>query len=109
MEELNFIEAMGRFYENLRNKSQPKTFSIPVSAWTSSGKSNFPFSATISDSAVTTDDLARVDFDEESIEAAALSMIIKGNTTEGKITLLAKTVPEIELSGVYTITKGGVG
>lgn len=104
----NFIEALGRFLQNLQNKLAPKNFSVPVSAWTASEDPDFPFTAEIADSTVTANDLARVDFDKASIRAASAAVVITGATIEGKITLLAEKAPTAVLSGVYRIIKGGV-
>lgn len=104
--ETGVLSVDSDFLNAIQTIQIPKNFSVPISAWTASGDPDFPFTAEIADSTVTTNDLARVDFDKESIKAASAAVIITGATIEGKITLLAEKSPTAALSGVYTITKG---
>ncbi len=106
--ELNFIEAIGRFFQNLLNKFAPKTFSVPVSAWTASSDADFPITAEIAVSGITASDSADVRFDKASIKAAGAAGVITGETAAGKIVLFAEKTPTIALSGVYVISKGAV-
>lgn len=101
----DFKEALGRFLQNLQNKLASKDFSVPANAWTASEDPDFPFTAEIVDEAVTADHIAHFVFDKASILAAMEAVIITGDTSEGKITLLAKEAPTAELSGAYTITR----
>lgn len=100
----NFNEALERFSHNLRNKLAAKGFSVPVSAWTASEDPDFPFTAEIVDEAVTADHIAHFVFDRASILAAMEAVIITGETSAGKITLLAVNAPTVDLSGAYKIT-----
>lgn len=106
--DLNFIEAIKRFFQNLLNKFAPKTFSVPVSAWAASSDAEFPFTAEIAVSGITAADSADVRFDKFSIKAAGAAGVITGETAAGKIILLAEKAPTAALSGVYVITKGAV-
>lgn len=106
--DLNFNEALGRFFQNLLNKFAPKTFSVPVSAWAASSDTEFPFTADIAVSDITAADSADVRFDKASIKAAGAAGVITGETAAGKIILLADKTPTMALSGVYTIAKGAV-
>lgn len=108
MIEFNFIEALGSFLKNLQNKLASKDFSVPASAWTASEDPDFPFTAEISAAGVTVSDSAEVKFNKSTIKAAMTAVVITGETSEGKIALLAEKAPTAALSGVYRIIKGGV-
>lgn len=101
-------EAAKSAADTVKTAQKPIAFSVPVDAWSESENPIFPFFAEIADNSVTAADLPRVDFDKASILAAAEAGVIICETTAGKITLFAEKTPITTLSGVYTITKGGV-
>lgn len=92
--------------DDLRSAFTPKSFTLAVSAWVSSGRSDFPFSATIANSEIAAADYVDVAFNVDSINIAATAGIVSGETSAGQIKLFAKKAPTATVSGVYTITKG---
>lgn len=84
----------------------PTAFSVTVSTWSASSDIEFPFKADITVSGITATDSVDVRFNKASIKLASTAGVITGETTAGKITLLAEKKPEATLSGVYIITKG---
>jgi len=89
--------------------THPIPFTILSSAWQASVTySEYPFQATLSVPGLVVADLIRADFDLASIIAGApFGLAPAGATIIDGAVFYAKNTPSVNLTGMYTVFKGG--
>ena len=87
----------------------PVPFTINSTVWQASTTfPDFPFQATLAITGVTAGDLVRADFDLASLIAASDAGIAPaGASAANAVIFYAQANPGVNLSGMYTIFKGG--
>ncbi len=87
---------------------EKKPFTISVESWSQLGapRGGYQYSAEITDETVTANDGANIDFGIDCYGAAVNAEVAGAvETSEGKITIYAKSTPKSELSGTYSVEK----